>query len=99
MQPKGLLFNPMSALILAACAFVAATPAQADTIGWAKWTSVTPGSPGSGTGSIGSIGITYAGQTSSLLTNYPSWGPFSTFTGGVVGNPPPASNNSVMLEG
>ena len=48
---------------------------------------------------IGSIGITYSGQTSTLLTNYPSWTPVATFTGGVVSNAPPAANNSIQIEG
>jgi hypothetical protein len=98
MHLKGMLVNPVSAIMLAACAALA-TPAQADTIGWTTWTSATSGSPGSATGTIGSLTVTYSGQTSGLLHNYPSWGPTSTFTGGVVGNPPPAANNSVQLQG
>lgn len=87
------------AFALAACFASAPLTVHADTIDWAKWTSVTAGSPGTGTGTIGSLTITYSGQTSGLLTNYPSWGPTSTFTGGVVGNPPPQGNNSVGMEG
>ncbi|RSL16731.1 putative secreted protein with PEP-CTERM sorting signal [Edaphobacter aggregans] len=99
MRRTCLLFNPATALIIATCAVIATIPAHADTIGWAKWTADTAGTPGSATGSIGSIGITYSGQTSALLTSYPSWTPVATFTGGVVGNAPPAANNSIQIEG
>jgi hypothetical protein len=34
-----------------------------------------------------------------MLHNYPSWTPTSTFSGGIVGNAPPATNNSIMIEG
>jgi hypothetical protein len=74
-------------------------PACADAIAWTNWTSVTPGSPGTGTGTIGSINVTYSGQTSALLHNYPSWTPTTTFSGGIVGNAPPAANNSIQIEG
>jgi hypothetical protein len=99
MQLKSLHFHPPFALLLAACAVFATLPAQADTIAWAKWSSATAGTPGTASATIGSITVTYSGQTSGLLTGYPSWNPSSTFTGGVVGNPPPAANNSVQLEG
>ncbi len=86
---------------VAVLAFALATlPASADTIAWTHWTSVTPGSPGSGTGNIGgAITVTYSGQTSALLNNYPSWGPATTFTGGIIGNAPPANFNSIQIEG
>src|SRR6185437_11793497 len=64
---------------------VSAIPAaHADNIAWTDWTRVAAGSPGTGTGTIstakyGSVGVTYSGQTSGLLTNYPSWGPSTTF--------------------
>ena len=87
------------AFALAVCVASATVPACADTIDWTHWTSVTPGNPGSGTGTIGTITVTYSGQTSALLMNFPSWTPTSTFTGGVVGNAPPAANNSIQLEG
>jgi len=99
MQLKSLHFHPPFALLLAACAVFATIPAQADTIAWAKWSSATAGTPGSASATIGSITVTYSGQTSGLLTGYPSWNPATTFTGGVVGNAPPAANNSVQLEG
>jgi hypothetical protein len=92
-------FSSVSALVLAACAASATIPAHADAIAWTDWSAVRAGSPGSATGSIGGLTITYSGQNSGLLTGYPSWTPSSTFTGGVVGNPPPAANNSVQIEG
>jgi PEP-CTERM motif-containing protein len=99
MRLNCLLFHPASALLLAVCAISATTPAQADTIAWAKWFSATAGNPGTASATIGSLSVTYSGQNSGLLMNYPSWTPTSTFTGGVVGNSPPAANNSVQLEG
>lgn len=91
----------VASLITLAAAIPAA---HADNIAWTHWTGVTSGSPGTGTGTIstakyGSVGVTYSGQTSGLLTNYPSWGPSTTFSGGIVGNAPPASFNSIQLEG
>jgi hypothetical protein len=84
----------------------AATNASADTIQWTHWTSATAGTatPGSATGTVtsnllGTITVTYSGQNSGLLTNYPSWTPTTTFTGGVVGNAPPAANNAIQIEG
>lgn len=82
-----------------AVCFLISAPAKADTIDWTHWGSATAGSPGSATGTAGSITVTYSGQTSGLLTNYPSWTPVGTFQGGTVGNAPPANFNSVGLEG
>lgn len=86
-------------LVLSLVVCVAALPACADTIAWTSWSSVTPGSPGTGTGTIGSLNVSYSGQTSALLHNYPSWTPTTTFSGGIVGNAPPAANNSIQIEG
>jgi PEP-CTERM motif len=97
MQLKRLLVNPVSALLLAACAVSTSALAHADTIVWTNWSSATSGTPGSATGTIGSINVTYSGQTSGL-TNVPSWTPASTFTGGVVGNAPPHTP-TIQLEG
>lgn len=101
MHIQKLFTSCASAGFVAACAFFLAPLAHADNIAWTQWTSATAGTatPGSATGTIGTITVTYSGQTSGLLTNYPSWGPAATFTGGVVGNPPPAANNAVGMEG
>jgi hypothetical protein len=76
--------------------------ARADNIAWTTWTSGTSGASGSATGSIAAgsgISVTYSGQTSGVLVNYPSWNPVSSFTGGTIGNGPKASNNSIQMEG
>ena len=102
MRPNRLLLCSLSTLAFAFCA----ASAHADNIAWTKWTSATPGtaSPGSATGTVtrtlyGTITVTYSGQNTGLLMGYPSWGPASTFTGGVVGNAPPAANNAIQIEG
>ena len=102
-------FAASSAALAATAVLAAAAPAYADTIAWTKWTSATPSNdaahtPGSATGTVstdlyGTITVTYSGQNLGLLTNYPSWGPTSTFTGGEVGNPPPAANNALKIVG
>ncbi len=97
MQLKRLLVNPVSALLLAACAVSTSALAHADTIAWTSWSSATSGNPGSATGTIGGINVSYSGQTTGL-TNVPSWGPASTFTGGVVGNAPPHTP-TIQIEG
>ncbi|MBS1799735.1 MAG: PEP-CTERM sorting domain-containing protein [Acidobacteria bacterium] len=106
MKPLRLFAAYFLPALLVGAALTFTPLAHADTIAWAHWTQATSGSstPGSATGTInsslyGTITVTYSGQTSGLLTNYPSWTPVSTFTGGVVGNAPPASNNVVQLEG
>jgi hypothetical protein len=97
MQLKRLLVNPVSALLLAACAVSVSAIAHADTIAWTNWSTATSGTPGSAAGTIGTVNVTYSGQTSGL-TNVPSWTPASTFTGGVVGNAPPHTP-TIQLEG
>jgi hypothetical protein len=84
---------------LAVCIASSTLPACADTIAWTNWSSATPGSPGTGTGTIGSLSVSYAGETLGLLPNYPSWTPTTTFSGGIVGNAPPAANNSIQIQG
>ncbi|HUA97161.1 MAG TPA: Ig-like domain repeat protein [Terracidiphilus sp.] len=77
---------------------------HADTFAWTDWTRDTPGNttPGTASGTLasalfGTINVTYSGQTSGIATQ-PSWGPASTFSGGIVGNAPPAYNG-LALEG
>ena len=89
---------------VAAILFTAALPLRASTVTWTDWTgsALTPIGPSLAIGTIAlgsGISVTYNGQTSGLLTNYPSWGPSSTFSGGSVDNAPPAANNSVQLQG
>jgi hypothetical protein len=98
MNPKALFLSPVLALA------ISALPAHADNFAWTAWTSATAGSttPGSATGTLastlyGTITVTYSGQTSGIATA-PSWGPAATFSGGIVGNAPPA-HNGLALEG
>jgi hypothetical protein len=98
MRLHRLLACSSSVLALALCA-ASAPLAHADTIDWTTWTSSTSGSPGSASGTIGSRTVSYSGQTSGLYTDYPSWNPTSSYIGGVVGNAPPAADNSVQLDG
>ena len=98
MKLQALLFSPILALS------IAVIPAHADNFAWTNWTADTPGNatPGSASGTLasnlyGTINVSYSGQTSGLATQ-PSWGPASTFTGGIVGNAPPAYNG-LALEG
>lgn len=86
-------------VLTAVCFLLGAAPAPADTIAWTHWNSGTAGSPGSASGNIGSISVTYSGETNGLLTGYPSWTPTATFAGGLVGNAPPAADNSVKITG
>lgn len=95
----------ISALAAATCGMCLPS-AHADTIQWTQWTAATPGdaTPGTAAGTVtsslyGTIAVAYSGQNSGLLINYPSWDPVSTFTGGVVGNAPPAANNAIQIEG
>jgi hypothetical protein len=99
MHLKRLLVNPVSALLLAACAVSPSAIAHADTIVWTNWSSfaTTPGGAGSATGTAGSIDVNYSGQILGL-TNVPTWTPASTFTGGLVGNAPPHTP-TIQLQG
>lgn len=80
---------------------ISTLPAVADPIAWTKWTAGTGsnGGLGTATGNIGAITVSYSGQADGLLIDYPSWTPGTTFSGGTVGNAPPAANNSVKIEG
>ena len=104
MKLKPLLPHLTTALVLAACVLTTSTSANADVIAWTTWTSAIASnpSPGSATGTLagsnGPIAISYSGQTNGI-SSYPSFGPNGTFTGGTVGNAPPAANGSVAIMG
>ncbi|HWR16728.1 MAG TPA: PEP-CTERM sorting domain-containing protein [Terriglobales bacterium] len=85
---------------LAVC-LLAALPVSADTVNWTQWsnTFTTSASAGSASGTSGSISVGYSGELESLLFNYPSWGPASTFSGGTISNAPPSSGGIVKLFG
>jgi len=98
MQLKSPLVMSLSALLISFGAVSATTPAHADTIAWANWTTGTAGNPGSASGTLaGGLTVSYSGQTSGLTTE-PSWTPAGSFSGGTVGNAPPNAA-SVGLEG
>jgi hypothetical protein len=92
-------------LSVAAAALVGAVavsmPASAATIGWTQWNSFSVGYPGSAAGTIGGLAVTYNGEVfgQTNIGGYPSWNPSSTFSGGTVGNPPPASGGIVAEVG
>jgi len=103
------------ALVAMATVLAIAPAAFCSPILWTDWSSATAGTvtTGSASGAMGGITVTYSGQTSGLgslyapsigQTLYPgygytTWSPNSSYVGGVVGNAPPTSFNSVALEG
>lgn len=70
-------------------------------INWAQWTQIDTGVPGSaiGTNSAAALSITYSGEIESLITNYISWQPATSYSGGDVSNPPPFSDGAIQLFG
>jgi hypothetical protein len=90
---------------LAVCALglLTARPAHADTVSWANWSnSYTAGNTtGAASASIAStpVTISYTGEVESVVANYPSWAPASSYVGGTVGNAPPQSGGIVQLFG
>ncbi len=84
-------------LALAAAALAASGLTQAATIDWNTWSSATGGSIST---SSGPIAVTFGGESSALVTAYPSWGPSATFADGtIVANAPSSSNNILQLTG
>jgi len=89
---------------LLAVLLIGATSASAATIDWTTWTTASGlgwgKPPGSATG-MTALGITvnYSGQIVALVSNYPSWLPATTFSGGTVDNPPPQSGGIIELWG
>jgi hypothetical protein len=90
----------LATALFSGCLLATAVSAHADTIAWTDWsTTATPGNPGSATGTLGSIGVSYSGQILSVQAGYPSWLPATSYTGGTIGNQPPAANNAVQMTG
>jgi hypothetical protein len=91
----------MKSLVISAIFLCSATAANAAVIDWADWGSAVS-SPVVGT-AIGttSSGVTigYTGELQSLVTNYPSFQPSSSFVGGNVGNAPSPSGGVLQLFG
>ncbi len=94
-------FSPAAVLLIGA--LMATSGAQAATITWTQWTSGVSGSPGSATGTLAlspDITVGFSGKTGGLVSNYPSWGPSSTYAdGAIVDNAPPKAGNIVYLTG
>lgn len=75
---------------------------HATTIDWATWSSPVTGYPsgGSATGTTANgLVISYTGELLSLVANYPSWTPTTSYVGGSVGNAPPQSGGILQLKG
>ncbi|HEY2709656.1 MAG TPA: PEPxxWA-CTERM sorting domain-containing protein [Caulobacteraceae bacterium] len=78
----------------------AAQGAYAGTVIWTNWTSATNGATaGTATGTAGAVGVSYVGEVESLVANYPSWNPASSYVGGTVGNAPPQTGGIIQLFG
>jgi hypothetical protein len=84
-------------LALVAATLAASSLANAATIDWNTWTSNSAGSIST---TSGPISVTYGGEMSGWVANYPSWGPSATFADGtIVANAPVAANGIVQLLG
>jgi len=96
--------NILGAAALTA-ALISATPASASVIYWTQWTSSTIGDPAGGTaaGTISALGtdVDYSGEVDSPRSDgaYPSWQPATTYSGGMVSNPPLTSGGYIILTG
>ena len=74
-----------------------AASAEAAPIDWNTWASTTAGSI---TTTGGPVGVAFAGPSVSVVNNYPSYTPTSTFAdGSVVDNAPTSANNIMQLFG
>ena len=80
-------------MLIAALGFSGA--ANAAQVFWTNWGDRTA------LGTISPLGVTvsYSGEVQSLISNYPSWEPVSTFSGGTVDNAPPQSGGIIQLFG
>ena len=76
---------------------LAAADARAGTIDWTTWANTS--SPAPATGTMGAIGVTYNGDYTQVVPDYPSWNPSSSYTGGTISNAPPQSGGIVQLMG
>jgi len=83
----------------ACLALLAAAPARAGVVDWTTWSGATDGSSGTATGTAGSLTVTYSGEVESLVADYPSWTPSTSYVGGSVGNAPPQSGGIIQLFG
>ena len=98
------LLGLAGALFTGAAALMMAQPAHADTVTWANWSnSYTAGATGgSASATISAtplVNVSYSGEVESVVANYPSWEPTSTYVGGTISNAPPQSGGIVQLFG
>lgn len=89
------------ASVLAAALLAAAPPAFANPV-WTVWNLNTfvPGAPGSASGMAGGVTTTYSGELDGFQTGL-IWSPTSSFIGGSVTTPPPATATdfNIRLDG
>ena len=85
---------------IAATALMSTPAAHAAIIDWTTWGAFTVGATsGSITGTAGSVGISYSGELENFFSNYPSYTPTSTFSGGTISNAPPSTSGIIQLFG
>lgn len=85
-------------LILGVTTFI--SNAKAATIDWVNWTVIKAGSSdGYASGTSNGVTVNYNGELRGFWPSYPSYTPFSTFSGGSIDNAPLASNGILQLYG
>jgi hypothetical protein len=95
------LKTALAGAAIAVGALAVATPAAADVVDWASWSGATTGNTtGSATATFdGGLTASYAGELQSLVVNYPSYTPTSTFSGGTVSNTPAQADGILQIFG
>ena len=99
---KRTLHHALASAFAAGSALIAALPAYADPVSWAAWSAVTTGATtGAATATFAAAGVTatYSGELEQFFAGYPSYTPGGTFSGGSVGNAPPAANGIIQIYG
>jgi hypothetical protein len=90
-------------VMVAACLF-GASASLASTVSWVNWsTSYTKGETAGAASGVTSgpdvLNVSYSGEVQSVVPNYPSWTPTSSYTGGGVDNAPPQAGGIVQIYG
>jgi hypothetical protein len=95
------LKTSLAGVAIAVGALAAAAPAAAGVIDWASWSGATTGNTtGSATATFdGGLTASYTGELQSLVVNYPSYAPTSTFSGGTVSNTPAQADGILQIFG
>ena len=88
-----------AAIAVGACAV--ALPVAAGPIDWAAWSGATTGNTTGAANAAFDSGLTasYHGELQSLVINYPSYAPASTFSGGTVANAPAQADGILQIFG